>query len=394
MQRVWYTILCLLIISLAGCSGVNYTTNIQESLIPTDNITSLPVKNLTDNALKWLEDDRLLFHSYTGLYVYSPSNGTSKTLLLEEAPENDLYWVNSWKYESSPDKSKYIMVTGKRNTLEIRESRTGMSKLSLKYSDRILEAGWVDNENVFLTTRYSLFIVNVLSGEQVQVTEDSSEVFAKATPNIEEPYISWVKNVKKIGDKLYYNGVRDLPHLRSSIIYRGDKSGEQELLENAILQIPVDDQRFVYFKQGEDGYDGTYLYNIETGRSSLITLEDLLNTGGVFPTNDGQLAFMTRDKTKGIYEGVVFDPLTLQSQKFEMYKRDWANKDIFNNEFTKFMGAFEKGGGYIFLFTVQNLTLSRQQWTFKNLSYNTKTIMPIKWYNSPKENRTESAYQS
>lgn len=139
------------------------------------------------------------------------------------------------------------------------------------------------------------------------------------------------------------------------------------------MRILKDDQRFVYFKQGEDGYDGTYLYNIETGMSSLITLEDLLNTGGVFPTNDGQLAFMTGERTEGVYQGVVFDPLTLQSQKFEMYKRDWANKDIFNNEFSKFMGAFEKDGGYIFLFTVQNLTLSRQQWTFENLSYNTKT---------------------
>ncbi|GAB6173860.1 hypothetical protein JCM15765_33380 [Paradesulfitobacterium aromaticivorans] len=147
----------------------------------------------------------------------------------------------------------------------------------------------MDNENVFLATRYSLFIVNIVNGEQVQVTADSSEVFAKATPNIEEPYISWAKNVKKIGDKLYYNGVRDLPHLRSSIIYRGDKSGEQELLENAILRIPVDNQHFVYFKQAEDGYDGTYLYNIETGRSSLITSEDLLTkSDGVYAISNSR----------------------------------------------------------------------------------------------------------
>lgn len=350
MKRCFFIILCL-IIGISGC-----TTS-----------SDLP-KNYEANSIEWHDDDLLVYHAKDGLYAYSPSNGITKKLLSEELTGNNWNLIdwNSRYFGSSQDKSKYILLTGKRKILEIHETNTDRIIQSLNYpDDDILEAGWFDNENVFLTTVYSLYIVNILSGEQVQVTEDSFDTFYQSGINNE--YILWAQNVIKIGDMLYYNGVRSTTDQISSTIYRGDKFGEQKLLGKAILLKAVDNQRFVYLKQSNDGYEGTFLYNIQTGKSSLINEEDVRNTGGIFLTNDSKLAFVTNESGSVPYYGVIFDPVTSQSQRFKILKKTLSDIDKLNY-FGQFMGAFQKDGAYVFLFTM-NSSIEQNQ---KNFSYNTK----------------------
>ncbi len=324
--------------------------------------------------LEWQEDDRLIFYNENGLFSLF-THSTPKPLLEEIPTEKMLGQLTySWYYGSSPDNSNYILLTNGRRNIEIYSHDMNESKLLLQYSDRIANAGWFDNENIFYTIKYGLFLVNIFSGEQVLVTEDSAEVYAKALPNIEEPYISWVDNVKKIGEKLYYNGIREYPDLATSNIYCGNQFGEKKLLNNATLLIPVDDRRFVYFGSYPQKPDVTYyLYDIETGKSSLITKYQLLSTGDIFTTNNGKLVFMTGDTTDGSYQGTVFDPVTLQAQTFLMYERDMLDTNIAHHRFGEFMGALELDRAYIFLFSIQNKTYSQHNWNIIYLSYNTKT---------------------
>lgn len=366
MKRTFF-LLCL-IIGISGCSINSDTTDNSKKSIPT-NTSAVLLENYEANSIEWHDDDLLVYHAKDGLYAYLPSDGIRKKLLSEELTGNNwvIHDLNSRYYSSSPDKSKYILSTGKRKILQIREANTDRIILSLNYpNDDILEAGWFDNENVFLTTIYSLYIVNILSCEKVQITEDSFDIFSQ--PGISDEYILWARNVNKIGDMLYYNGVRSTTDQISSTIYRGDKSGEQKLLEKAMLLKAVDNGRFVYLKQSNDEYEGTFLYNIQTGESSLITKEDLRNTGGIFLTNDSKLAFVTKKTESASYYGVIFDPVTLQSQEFEILKQNLSDTDKINY-FGQFMGAFQKDGAFIFLFTVRS-TIERNQKTF---SYNSKT---------------------
>ncbi|EHL05428.1 hypothetical protein HMPREF0322_03881 [Desulfitobacterium hafniense DP7] len=332
--------------------------------------SSLP-KNYEANSIIWHEDDMLLYHSRDGLYAYQPSKGMTRKLLSEELVERE-WLINDWNsgyYGSSPDRSKYILLSSKRKTLEIREINTDNHILSLN-SENILEAGWFDNENVFFTTMYSLYIVNIKSGEQVQVTEDSTQIFAEAGKD--STYISWAKNVNKIGDKLYYNGVRSAPDYISSVIYCADRSGEQKQIEKAILLKAVDNQRFIYLKQSKDEYEGTFLYNTLTGESTLIFKGDLRNTGGTFLTNDSKIAFVTPKTDNVPHYGVIFDPVTLQYQRFEIPVQILSNTNKFSC-IRNFMGAFKKNGVYIFLFNGEYVSLESNKSGYTNYMYNSKT---------------------
>ncbi|UWG95936.1 hypothetical protein LPY66_13590 [Dehalobacter sp. DCM] len=333
MKKTYFIILCL-IIFISGCTKS----------------PELP-KNYEANSVEWHDNDFLVYHAKDGLYAYQTSNGTTKKLLSEEL--SGFNWniidFNSKYYGSSLDGSKYILSTGKRHILQIYEANTDKIIKTITLNDpndEIYEAGWFDNENIFLATRFTLYLANVISGEQVRITEDSFDLISQLDKSIGD-YIWWVKDVYKIGDQLYYNGVRSFTDQISSTIYYNDKLNEQKLLEKAILLKVVDDQRFIYLKQSDNGYEGTFLYNIQTGESFLIAKEDLRNTGGIFLTNDSKLAFVTMSTDSTPYFGVIFDPVTLQAEIFEMFKN--SSNIVKTNLFGQFMGAFENNGGYVFL---------------------------------------------
>ena len=118
----------------------------------------------------------------------------------------------------------------------------------------------------------------------------------------------------------------------------------------------------------------TFLYDILTGRSSLITAERCLEEG-IFCTNNGNLVFMTGDMVGGIYQGVVYNPDTMQSQVFDIYngERDFPDEDIDRRQFGHFMGAFEQDGECVFLFSVENYSKSQGKYIKEYLAYSTKS---------------------
>ncbi len=393
MRKILYGFLCLIMIYLAGCADGKITPDAPENLTPTENLAPLQAPhvavsepelfhNIKAISVKW-QDDRLVYLTNNGLFAYLPSDGTTQTLMSDDISKKDIGWIN---FNFSPDKSKYIMVTGGMydNTLEIRDATTDKSILLFDtqkyrdgvgdYSPYVMQAGWIDNENIFLATEFRLFMVNITTGEQVQVTEECSPITTKVSHNVEAPYLSWSNNVTKIGDKLYYNSKRVLKSPPS--IYCGDKSGERELIKNATFLIPADESHLVYSRESKPGSGSfnTFIYDIDSGNSSLITDEDLLNQK-IFRIKDGKLSFMTGDITGGVYHGVIFDPETLQSQKFDVYdvEKDFPDIDPGQCQFGHFMGAFEENGEYVFLFSVDNLSASQQKYIAKYLSYSTKT---------------------
>ena len=135
----------------------------------------------------------------------------------DDISKKDINWLNC---NLSPDKSKYIVTTMGRydNTVEIRDSETDKSILQLNvdkyregvgnYSPPVRQVEWLDNDNIFLSTEFRLFIINIKTGDEIQVTEECSPVTTKVSHNTEAPYLSWAFNVKKIGDKLYYYSKR------------------------------------------------------------------------------------------------------------------------------------------------------------------------------------------
>jgi hypothetical protein len=367
MRKSLCVLLCIILIFFTGCG------NKREVELP---------KDVRAISTKW-QDDQLLYATSDGIFTYSPADGRTENLMSDDISKKDINWLNC---NLSPDKSKYIVITMGHydNTVEIRDSETDQSILQLNvdkyregvggYSPPVGQAEWLDNDNIFLSTEFRLFIINIKTGDEVQVTEECSPITTKVSQNTEAPYLSWAFNVKKMGDRLYYYSKRKPKTPGVGSIYYGDKTGEHELLRNAWLLLAVDDRRFVYLKETKPDVTETFLYDISTGSSSLITAERCLEEG-IFRTNKGKLVFMTGDVTGGIYQGVVYNPDTRQSQVFDIYngERDFPDEDIDKRQFGHFMGAFEQDEECVFLFSVENYSKSQGKYIKDYLAYSTKS---------------------
>ncbi|WP_018306947.1 hypothetical protein [Desulfitobacterium hafniense] len=359
--------LCIILISFTGCG------NKREIEQP---------KDVRAISAKW-QDDQLLYATSDGIFTYSPVDGRTENLMSEDIAKKDINWLNC---NLSPDKSKYIVITMGHydNTVEIRDSETDQATLQLNvdkyregvgdYSPPVGQVEWLDNDTIFLSTEFRLFIINIKTGDEIQVTEECSPVTTRVSHNTKAPHLSWAFNVKKMGDKLYYYSKRQPKTPGLGSIYYGDKTGEHELLKNAWLLLAVDDKRFVYLKETKPDVAETFLYDISIGSSSPITAERCLEEG-IFRTNEGKLVFMTGDMTGGVYQGVIYNPDTGQSQNVDIYsgERDFPDQDIDQRQFGHFMGAFEQDGECVFLFSVENYSKSQEKYIEEYLAYSTRS---------------------
>jgi hypothetical protein len=370
MRKFLFGFICFLLLILAGCQS-STPVSVKEPELP---------KDIRALSIKW-QEDRLFYLTDQGVQAFFPSDSTTITLMSGDISQRDISWAN---FFLSPDKSKYILITigSFDNTLEVRDATKDASIMLLNtekyrlgsdgHKPYINEAGWLDNENIFFSTSYRLFSVNISTGEEVQITEEYSPEITGLSHNCEVPYLYWSTKVTQLKDKLYYNSRRNLKFPPS--IYAADKSGEQELIKDAEILIPVNETSFVYSRESKDGDFNTFLFDIETKKSVLISDKNLLSDG-IFRTNNSKLCFMTGDTTGGIYQGTIFDPVTLQQITYEMYNgpRDFPDEDKDRHQFSHFLGAFERDEEYIFLFSVANLDKSKGEYANKYLAYSTKT---------------------
>lgn len=370
MKKTLYGLICLIILLLTGCN---------KSASPIVSKPQLP-KDIRAISAEWAED-RLFYLTDQGIYAFFPSDGSTVTLMSDDISKRDISWAD---FQLSPDKSKFIFLAGGSydNTLEIRDATKDASIMLLdtqkyrqgvgQHSPYIYEAGWVDNDNIYLSTQFRLYIVNISSGKEVQITEECSPVTTTVSHNVVAPYLSWASNVTKINDKLYYNSVRN-PENRSPAIYYEEKTGESELMKNAELLIPVDNESFVFKGMSKPEHWDIFLYDINTGRSSLIS-DEYLESDGIYKTNNKNLCFMTGDITGGVYQGAIYNPDTLQIVTYDMYNEeiDFPKNDTEATQFSHFMGAFEKNDVCVFLFSVANSSKT-EGYIDKYFAYNTKT---------------------
>jgi hypothetical protein len=340
--------------------------------------TEMP-KDIRAFSVSW-QGQQLLYATPDGIFSHSPADGATASILSAAMNEKD------WLYSTiSPDGSQYIVLTvgPYDNTAEIFDYKTGESVLQLDadkyrqgvgdYSPPVSQVGWMDNENIFLSTEFRLFLISIHTGEEVQITAECAPVTASVNHNTEAPYLSWARNVTQFGDQLYYNSKRSLKEPGLGSIYRGDKTGEQELLKNASLVLAVDGERFVYLRETEPGFMQSFLYDIPTGRSSLISAENALPEG-IFRTNEGNLVLITGDPVGGAYRGLHYNPDTLQSQTFDLYngERDFPDPDVDRRQFGKFFGAFEKDGDCVFLFSAESHSIAQEKFDVRYLAYSVK----------------------
>jgi len=386
----------LLLVLLVGCKvkisipcifNKSASENTVSSTTPEDVDEIVLLKDIRAKKAKWY-GNRLLYVTRNGLFKYTPSEGS--ILISKDIPEAKLGWFD---FIPSPDNTKYIMLSAElsENIVEIRDFNGDKLILKLDISKycksagkiyhHVEQAGWIDNETIFLSTKIRLFLINIKNGNEVQVTQECTAVLEKAQPNTEAPYLSWAYNVFKIGDKLYYNSNRELfdPKPKPTSIYSGDWSAESELIKNAELMIAVDDNRFVYRSETEQGDLRTFLYNIQTGQASLITDEYILDLK-ILRTNDGKLAFMSGNITGNKFKGVIFDPVTLEKQEFDIDKYNIEldptdHSKVFDkdkNQFGRFIGAVERNGEYVFLYIIDSYCINPERgYTNKILSYST-----------------------
>ena len=372
MRKSLCVLVCLILIFVTGCG------NKREVELP---------KEVRAISTQW-QDDQLLYATSNGIFTYFPTDGRTENLMLDDISKKDINWLNC---NLSPDKSKYIVITMGRydNTVEIRDSETDQSILRLDvdkyregvggYSPPVRQVEWLDNDNIFLSTELRLFIINIKTGEEVQVTEECSPITTRVSHNTEAPYLSWAFNVKKMGDNLYYYSKRIPKTPGMGSIYYGDKTGEHELLKNAWLLLAVDDKRFVYLKESKPDVIEAFLYDILTKSSAHITAEHCLEEG-IFLTNGGNLVFMIGNMTGGIYQGVVYNPDTKRSKVFDIYngERDFPDEDIDKRQFGHFMGAFEQDEECVYLFSVENHSKSQGKYIKEYLAYSVKSNKLIK----------------
>jgi hypothetical protein len=383
MKRI-LLIFCLILMSitLIGCS--QYT--IQESTLP---------KDYEAFQLMWQEGDNLIYQNEKGLFLLKPYD-LPKTLweetITEKEQNQSLY---NWYYGSSPDHSYYLLSTNERENLILCGPKSGERRVLVQSSAQIGEAGWFDNENIYYTLKYGLYIVNILNNETFTITEADSNLQSKSDPNTQEPYIFWGNNIVKIKDELYYNSIRDYPNLSRNDIFCSNKTQEKKLLNDATLLLPVNNNYFIYTRWNPPEADytqqSTYLYDITTGNSTLMTDKPLLRNSsfnsGIFVLNNGKLALMTGEMAGENYEGIVFDPVTLKEQTFPISKLNTSDSDIAQHQFGRFMGALELDGAYVFLFSEQDMTYSQGEWNTIYYAYNAVTKELIQIKNLNKDNR-------
>lgn len=335
-------------------------------------------KNLTAISMEWHGEDMLLYHTKDALYAYTPADGITKELLQLELDEGKFFSAAriSRYCGSSPDESKYLLLTGTSHIFQVHAADTDELILTLDYQkEKIREAGWFDNENIFLSTWHALYMVNIISGERTQVSEDSSEALLQ--PKQIKEYLWWAEDIKVIGNKLYYNGVRSFTNQVNGNIYCGDLSGELTFIEDARILLLVDDQRFIYLKEinirsrvNDEAYEGIFLYNLFTEKSTLITT-DYHKRRELFLTDDNKIAFIS-DKTDDAPDyGVIFDPETLLFQRFEIRIHELLESDDIHNDTKIFqlLGAFREDEAYILLLRVGSPTKSG----LKSYAYNSMT---------------------
>lgn len=218
-------------------------------------------------SLKWTED-RLFYLTDEGICAFFPSNGSTLTLMADDISKRDITLANCWL---SPDKSKYIFLTAGHydNSLEIRDATIDKSILVLDthkyrkgvgdYSPYVSDAGWVDNDHIYLSTEFRLFVVNINTGEEIQITEKCSPVTTAVSHNTEAP-------------------------------------------SNAKLLMPANDHSFLFRKETKDGAFDTFLYDINKSSATLISDQDIINAE-VHKGHSGKLSFMTGDSPGEIYQG-------------------------------------------------------------------------------------------
>jgi len=381
MKKLFLGLICLSILVLAGCS--------QESSTPIPPIVNEPEppKDIRAMSVKW-EEDRLFYFTDQGVYAYFPTNGETITLKSEDVSKQ----YNSANFWLSPDRSKYILINFHSfgSTLEIRDATGDASIMVLdtrkytegvgEFSPPVYDAGWVDNNHIYLSTGFRLFIVDIDSGEEVQVTEECSPVTTKVSGDMVAPYLDWARNVMKIGDKLYYNSTREANDLSYHSIYVGDQTGERELIENAYLLLAVDDRSFVYTKTSSANSSETFLYNIETGSSSLII--DKIISEELYILSDGKLSFMTGTISEGNYQGGIFDPVTLELETYTVYDPDLPDRNIQGSQFRDFHGAYKQDAGYMFLYSVDKSAYNTTYYLYSTTSNEISEISEIGGYGS------------
>ncbi len=373
MRRYFWGFVCLVALILAGCSNVFDDRNINQVILE----PPLP-KDIKAISAQWA-DDRLFYLTKTGVYAFYPADRTTKELLTADLSKKEL---NRAEFSLSPDHSKYILVTYSLygTSLEIRDAAKDKSILVLdvdrfrKGHGLLREAGWVDNDHIYLSTIFRLFVIDINSGEEVQVSEEWPESISTSR-NDRYSYLSGGYNVIKLDNcnELYYTSVRDPERLDYPIIYEGDESGERIILPNAETLIPVNEKSFVFRRKSEEGNYSTYLYNVDTKNTLLLTDKYLAPVNGIFKTNNGKLSFVTGESTGGIYEGVIFDPATSNFKYYDIYnhERDYSYEKT-KIQFGYFTGAFQKDDQYIFLFSIEEFSQSKERYITRCLAYNTK----------------------
>jgi hypothetical protein len=316
-------------------------------------------KDLKANSIAWHDYDLLVYHIRDALCSYRPSNGTTKVLVHEELDDsawNTATGISRYCGES-PDRTKYLLSTEMSYILQIHDNNTDELIKSFDFEDEeIYEAGWLDNEHIYVTTWFSLVLVNIENGEQMQVSEDSTE--AKTQSKAITDYLRWAEDAHKIDNKLYYSGVRSLTNQINGNIYCCDLSGEQTLIEDARILLSVDNQRFVFFKEininsqvNDEWYKGIYLYDLSMKESTLIT-KDYKKSRELFLTDDSKIAFISDKTNTEPYYGVIFDPETLQIKRYEIPINEFSDKEsnAGNPYIHECLGAYRDGEAYAFLF--------------------------------------------
>lgn len=230
---------------------------------------------------------------------------------MKDSEENINYSTGDQKY-LSPSREKVLTFNVDNSTLQIATIVDGYLCepieidltnyfYSEEYYGRLINAGWYNDEEIFITTNLELLIHNLVDGKDTLVSSDFRTTFDEFGTF---KFIDWLTPAYKAGDYLVYEASRPLEFNDQELrIFLGDKNGEQMILEGYSI-VSSNDNGFAYVDK-EGHADELWWYDTSDQKSYLIYELDV-KLDGQYPTSKEYIGYFNNMTKQEYYENPEF----------------------------------------------------------------------------------------
>lgn len=338
-------------------------------------------ENARVKGAAWVADDILAYYAEDGVHIWNAESGEGKVLTVSDTFDTD----KSAEFAISPDNRKLsVIIRSIRNGIycSVFDLHSGEKVRQLELKDSLgeryrisqdrYEVGFFDNDTLYIGNRFRLMFIDLDTGQELQITEDPTDFLEDLTKE-QLDYFEWVYAPVVVGDKIYYNGMRNSDF--KSRIYCADQNGEIELgFEGSTgILAAVPGMGFVYAADDQNGNRQVRYYDLETTASDLVSdgvSQDII-------VQDGKIGYTSNVAVSNDFTAFLYDIHTKQTLTAPIYSasRDFPQEDY--HQFNGLCGFVPDGQGLAFIFKVGHHSNTEYYTVSKTLIYRTLTDQAV-----------------